>query len=54
MKTDPRRTQEYKQKIIERLGYKTYNPENHPMSAANFNAVQEVLTRKAAAFRVDG
>jgi hypothetical protein len=54
--SDPRRTDEYKQKILTALGYDKYDKAKHGVGLTpdDFAAVQDVLWRKAAAFWMDG
>ena len=52
---DPRRSADYRQKVVDGLGFGANATERHPeLSAADVAACREVFTRKAAAFWLEG
>ena len=55
VKSDPRRTKEYRDKVLEGLGFGQDCKERHPeLSEADIAAAREVYGRKAAAMWLDG
>ena len=55
VKTDPRRTNAYREKVVNALGFGAEREKRHPdLSAENVAACREVLRRKAAAFWMEG